>query len=425
MQYVWEHRLWNPPSITTNDGRTVRIIDPGRINTDAGPDFFNAKIEIDGCLWVGNVEIHCRASDWKRHGHCADKAYDSVVLHVVEKDDCPVFRSNGERIPQVEMRCSPRFYDHYASLVDAKVELPCKRVIAALSPLEKAEWVEAMAFERLQAKSNRIKRLLEHFNGSWEDACYVTLARNIGFGTNNDAFERLAMSLPLRLLRKHSDSLLQLEALFFGQAGMLDDAVRHSDDRYYEQLCREYGFLQNKFSLRRPEGLVWKSFRMRPQNFPYRRIALLAHFVEGGFRLMADLLATDGDELQLRSIFSAELTGYWQNHYSFGNESDVKSASLGNSSIDILLINTVAPLYYTYGEMTDSYDRMENAINLLEKLKPEKNSIVARFSAAGLNADSALVSQAVLQVCNEYCQPRKCLYCKVGHKLLSAAASMK
>ncbi len=171
------------------------------------------------------------------------------------------------------MRCSPRFYDHYASLVDAKVELPCKRVIAALSPLEKAEWVEAMAFERLQAKSNRIKRLLEHFYGSWEDARYVTLARNIGFGTNNDAFERLAMSLPLRLLRKHSDSLLQLEALFFGQAGMLDDAVRHSGDRYYEQLCREYGFLQNKFSLRRPEGLVWKSFRMRPQNFRYRRIA--------------------------------------------------------------------------------------------------------------------------------------------------------
>ena len=180
MQYVWEHRLWNPAGMATNDGKKIRVIDPGLRNDDAGPDFFNAKIEIDGYVWAGNVEIHYRASDWKRHGHDKDTAYDSVILHVVDKDDAPVFRSNGERIPQMVMQCSPHFTERYAALVDGKTELPCKKVIAELSPLESAEWIEAMAFERLQAKSERISQLLKLYNGNWEAACYVTFALGSG-----------------------------------------------------------------------------------------------------------------------------------------------------------------------------------------------------------------------------------------------------
>ena len=423
MQYVWEHRLWNPAGMTTNDGKKVRVIDPGLRNDDAGPDFFNAKVEIDGCVWAGNVEIHYRASDWKRHGHDKDAAYDSVVLHVVDKDDAPVFRSNGERIPQMVMQCSPRFTERYAALVDGKVELPCKHVIASLSALESAEWVEAMAFERLQAKSERIRQLLSLYNGNWVAVCYVTFARNIGFGTNNDAFERLAKSLPLQLLHKHSDSLTQIEALFFGQAGMLDDPSRHTDNRYYQQLCREYSFLKNKFSLRQPEGLIWKSFRMRPQNFPCRRIALLARYVEGNFRLMSDLLDADGDIEKLRKLFAVTLTGYWGNHYSFSGTSPLQESSqvLGRSSVDVILINTVVPLYYAYGTVTDNYGRVESAVNILEQLKPENNRITALFTNAGMKIDNALASQAIIEVRNSYCNPRKCLYCRVGHKLLSAA----
>lgn len=424
MQYIWEHRLWNPAEMTTNDGRKVRVIDPGTRNTDAGPDFFNAKVEIDGCMWAGNIEIHVRASDWHRHGHDCDKAYDSVILHVVEKEDAPVCRSNGERIPQLVMRCTPQFADRYTALVGGKTELPCRAAIAALTPLEAAEWVQSLAFERLQEKTRRIKDLLERYHGSWEDVCYITFARNIGFGTNNDAFERLAKSLPLQLLHKHSDSLLQLEALFFGQAGLLD-ASRHTDDRYYQQLCREYGFLANKFSLRAPQDLIWKSFRMRPQNFPWRRVALLAHYVCGGFRMMADILEAKGDEKRLRSLFSAELTGYWSNHFSFSHASPEPTAAIGRGSADILLINTAAPLYYAYAELTDNYDWAERAVSLLEGLKPERNHISALFSSAGMKIDNALVSQAVIQLRNAYCIPRKCLFCQVGHKLLSASPAPK
>lgn len=215
MQYMWEHRLWGARELATNDGRRVRVIDPGRRNTDAGPDFFNAKVEIDGCLWAGNVEIHYRASDWHRHGHDDDPAYDTVVLHVVAKDDAPVVRANGERIPQMVMECTAEIADRYAALVNSTVELPCRQVIREMTSLDVAEWVQSLIFERLADKSRRVKGLLDRFHGSWEDTCYVTLARTIGFGTNSDAFELLAKSLPLNLLHKHADSLLQLEALFF------------------------------------------------------------------------------------------------------------------------------------------------------------------------------------------------------------------
>lgn len=217
MQYMWEHRLWGARELATNDGRRVRVIDPGRRNTDAGPDFFNAKVEIDGCLWAGNVEIHYRASDWHRHGHDDDPAYDTVVLHVVAKDDAPVVRANGERIPQMVMECTAEIADRYAALVNSTVELPCRQVIREMTSLDVAEWVQSLIFERLADKSRRVKGLLDRFHGSWEDTCYVTLARTIGFGTNSDAFELLAKSLPLNLLHKHADSLLQLEALFSGR----------------------------------------------------------------------------------------------------------------------------------------------------------------------------------------------------------------
>ena len=216
MQYIWEYRLWNPTSMQTNDGKEVRIIDPGHRNSDAGPDFFNAKIEIDGYLWVGNVEIHYRATDWKRHGHDNDPAYDSVILHVVEKDDAPVFRTNGERIPQMVMHCSPQFNKQYSELVNAKVELPCKRCISNLSSIEKAGWIQSMSLERLIAKGKRIEAYLDSYRGDWESVCFVTLARALGFGTNSDPFERLAKSLPLTMMHKHSDSIFQLEALLFG-----------------------------------------------------------------------------------------------------------------------------------------------------------------------------------------------------------------
>ena len=420
LQYIWQHKLWLSEDMVTNDGRRVRVIDPGLLNTNAGPDFFNAKVEIDGHLWVGNVEIHVRASDWKRHHHDEDPAYDSVILHVVEKDDAPVHRINGELIPQVELRVSPRFNECYDRLINATVELPCAARIKEVPQLTVTEWIEALAFERLHGKVDRVRELYDRYNGSWEDICYVMLARTLGFGINNDAFERLARVTPLRLLHKHSDSILQVEALLFGQAGLLNGA--HDSETYYQQLTREYAFLANKFSLRPIEGSAWRLFRSRPQNFPYRRIALLAQFVHGGFNLMNDILDAAGDTSALRELFDVELSGYWATHYSFGKPSPSAGRALSSGSIDIVLINVVAPLYYARGEMTDDYTMTDRAIELLEDLRPERNSIVTMFQNAGIRCDNALTSQALIQLRRSYCEARKCIYCRLGHRLLATDA---
>lgn len=420
MQYVWKHRLWRSEDMVTNTGKKVRVVDPGLLNTDAGPDFFNAKIEIDGHMWVGNVEMHYRATDWKRHHHDSDKAYDSVILHVVAKDDAPVRRTNGELIPQLVLEVSPQFNADYASLVGATIEVPCATKIKQVPHLTIVEWVEGLAFERLHGKVERIHQLLDSFNGSWEDVCYVTLARNFGFGINNDAFERLARRTPLRLLGKHSDSVLQIEALLFGQAGMLD-AQKPGMDSYYSQLCTEYAFLSNKFQLTPMEKESWKLFRIRPQNFPYRRIAMLAQFIEGGFRMMNRILETEGEK-EMRALFEVELSGYWTKHYTFGKPNERATATLSRSSIDIILINTVAPLLYAYGELTGSYEMTDKAIKLLEDLRAESNSIVSHFVAYGIDCPDALTSQALVQLKREYCDARKCIYCKIGHHLLSKAA---
>lgn len=420
MQYVWKHRLWRSEDMVTNTGKKVRVVDPGLLNTDAGPDFFNAKIEIDGHMWVGNVEMHYRATDWKRHHHDSDKAYDSVILHVVAKDDAPVRRTNGELIPQLVLEVSPQFNADYASLVGATIEVPCATKIKQVPHLTIVEWVEGLAFERLHGKVERIHQLLDSFNGSWEDVCYVTLARNFGFGINNDAFERLARRTPLRLLGKHSDSVLQIEALLFGQAGMLD-AQKPGKDSYYNQLCTEYAFLSNKFQLTPMEKESWKLFRIRPQNFPYRRIAMLAQFIEGGFRMMNRILEAEGEK-EMRALFEVELSGYWTKHYTFGKPNDRATATLSRSSIDIILINTVAPLLYAYGELTGNYEMTDKAIKLLEDLRAESNSIVSHFVAYGIDCPDALTSQALVQLKREYCDARKCIYCKIGHHLLSKAA---
>ena len=420
MQYVWKHRLWRSEDMVTNTGKKVRVVDPGLLNTVAGPDFFNAKIEIDGHMWVGNVEMHYRATDWKRHHHDSDKAYDSVILHVVAKDDAPVRRTNGELIPQLVLEVSPQFNADYASLVGATIEVPCATKIKQVPHLTIVEWVEGLAFERLHGKVERIHQLLDSFNGSWEDVCYVTLARNFGFGINNDAFERLARRTPLRLLGKHSDSVLQIEALLFGQAGMLD-AQKPGMDSYYNQLCTEYAFLSNKFQLTPMEKESWKLFRIRPQNFPYRRIAMLAQFIEGGFRMMNRILEAEGEK-EMRALFEVELSGYWTKHYTFGKPNERATATLSRSSIDIILINTVAPLLYAYGELTGNYEMTDKAIKLLEDLRAESNSIVSHFVAYGIDCPDALTSQALVQLKREYCDARKCIYCKIGHHLLSKAA---
>lgn len=419
MQYIWQHRLIDTMHLTTTDGRRVQLIDPGRLNRDAGPDFFNAKIRIDGDMWVGNIEIHYRASDWHRHHHHTDKAYDSVILHVVEIDDTGVTRTNGEVIPQLVMRAAPTLRGDFTKLVENAPDLSCGERIPTLDPFFITDWLNSLSLERLQSKCERIDSWLALYKGSWEEVCYVTLSRNMGFGINGDAFERLARSLPLAFLQKHADSIFQIEAFLLGQAGLL--AERRDDDNYYTRLLNEYSFLQNKFGLTPLPNSAWKFFRLRPANFPHRRLAMLAQYIYGGFSLFAKLCNAESID-ELRALFQVQLSGYWDTHYTFDSTSPASTSVLGKPAIDIILINTVAPLLYAYGCHIGNNHYTDRAQWIWESLRPEQNNIVRRFAAVGIEAKSALDSQAIIQLYNEYCQNRKCLYCRIGHKLLSRTA---
>lgn len=420
MQYVWQFRLWPTADMVTVDGERIEVLDPGVLNTDAGPDFFNAKVMIGGQLWIGNVEIHIRASDWMRHGHATDPAYDSVVLHVVERDDAPVYRSDGQKIPQMVMTCAADFSQRYHQMVNNPArELPCAPELGAVPGLCVSDWVTALGFERMQAKADRVLDMLERSNGSWANAIYVTAARALGFGVNAEPFELLALTTPLRDMLRHSDSSLALEAMLFGQAGMLGEGAAEDGD-YPARLADEYRFMAAKYGLAPSPNIMWKMARMRPQNSPHRRIAALAAMVRGGFAMGSRLLAVES-EADARALFDISLSGFWAQHYNF-TAAGAGARAFSQSSISVLIINVAVPVLYAYGTFVNDRRRQELAVDLLQSLKPERNSITDIFERAGLKIADAFASQAFIQLRKEYCLPRKCLYCRIGHKLLSAKA---
>lgn len=422
LQYLWQHRLCEPCDMSTADGRRFQVIDPGRHNTDAGPDFFNAKIEIDGRVWAGNVEIHVRASDWRRHRHHLDAAYDSVILHVVGENDMQVCRADGSPIPTFVMPYTADYRARYDALVADPSRLPCMADLARIDTIYVTDWVTALGYERLYAKSDRVGRYLERLGGDWFSAAYVTLARALGFSTNSDAFERLAFATPLRAMLRHRGDMASVEGLLFGQAGFLTaDCADESDREYVESLRREYEFMCRKYDIAQPSPLGWRMARMRPPNFPHRRIALLAALINGSFEFGRQFhhIRTEDDARRLLQI---DLQGYWVNHYNFGGASACAPRALSADSLRSLMINAVVPLLYAYGLQCGSDNHCAAAVDLLERLQPEHNSVVSVFTDAGIACDNAFSSQALIQLRREYCEPRKCLYCRLGHRILASRA---
>lgn len=420
MQYVWQHRLWTEAKLTTTEGEPVEVLDPGLLNHDAGPDFFNAKLRIGTRMWAGNVELHLRASDWHRHGHSADPAYHTVILHVVGKDDAVVTRPDGTPVPQLVIACSDEFLDQYRSLVDTPAaNLPCAKALPDVPHIYVSDWLTSLTLERLQDKAARVVSLVSSGGGDWQHAIYVTLARTMGFGKNSDAFERLALATPLRYLRKHADNPLTVEAILLGQAGFLDNlSAEAAAEPYVHKLVDEYKFMSTKFSLAQPRDPGWKMGRMRPGNFPLRRVATLARFVCSGFSAAGKMLATSTIE-QARAIFDIDLTGYWAHRCGFGHENTSGTKAFSRSSIDLLIINVLVPVLYAYGMTYGREDLMERAVGLLQQLPPESNTIVRLFGQAGIACPDAFASQALVQLRRQYCEPRKCLYCRIGHRILS------
>lgn len=418
LHYVWRHRLFPLRPLYTTDGRALEVVDPGLPNTDAGPDFFNAKVRVDGTLWVGNVEVHERASDWLRHGHDRDRAYDNVVLHVVGDADAEVCRTDGHPVPQLLLPCPDEVRCHYDELRQSDVFPPCRAVLTSLPLLKVHAWLSALLAERLRRKADAIGVRLRQNGNHWEDAFFVTLARNFGFGLNADAFEAWALRLPLRDVAKHRDSLFQIEALFFGLAGLLDDEPACVADEYPASLLREYRYLQHKFTL--PASLPrdrWRFLRLRPSGFPHVRLAQLAAI----YRQQEGLLSRAMESATLdeaRRLFVAETSPYWNTHYRFGAPSACCPKRLGAGAVDLIVLNTVIPFLYAYGQHRSDENLCARAARFLEELRAEDNSIIRQWAAAGLPVRTAADSQALLQLKAAYCDRHDCLRCRFGYEYL-------
>lgn len=421
LHYVWKHRIFPLRQLVTTDGQSVEVVDTGLYNTDSGPDFFNAKVKIGSTLWVGNVELHRRSSDWFVHAHDRDPRYDNVVLHVAETVDAEVMCHNGNRPPQMQLSVPENVLCNYEELLSVDKYPPCRKAIAAMSRIEIHSWMSALLAERLGQKNLAIERRVERCGGSWEDALFVTLARNYGFGTNGEAFETWASTVGLNHAAHHRDNLFQIEALFFGQAGLLDDAsVPRSHrceslaDDYYGRLKTEYAYLAHKFSIAPMDFRQWRFLRMRPQNFPYIRLSQLARLYHSRRATLRSLVEADTFDA-VRRLLTTEVTPYWRTHYVFGVESVESDKSLSRSSVDLLVVNTVVPMLFAYGRYKGSERLCDRAMGFLEQLRAEDNTIVRVWSECGLSAENAGDSQALIQLKKAYCDPKECLRCRIGH----------
>ena len=414
LHYVWKHKIFPLKELKTTTGQQVEVIDTGLANTDAGPDFFNAKLKLDGVLWIGNIEIHERSSDWFKHGHHADAGYNSVILHIASEIDTEISRSNGERIPQIQLICPEAVRTNYKELLETASYPPCYRIIPSLSPFTAHSWMSALQMERFEQKATLLNERLKRCQGNWEDAFFITLARNFGFGLNGDAFETWAHRLPFRAVDKHRNDLFQIEAIFFGQAGILEDS---DGDGYYLRLKKEYTYLQHKFGLIPMDASLWRFLRLRPANFPHIRIAQLACLYHRAYGLLSRIMETE--TLQgVRDILKGGTSEYWLTHYTFGGSSPSRPKTLSNTSLDLLIINTVVTFLYAYGLHKGNRVLCARAGSFLEELKAENNYITRMWEQCGMKTSNAADSQALIQLKKEYCDKKKCLYCRIGYEYL-------
>jgi len=400
LHYIWKFRLFKQQNLLTDCGLAVEIISNGLHNHHAGPDFENALIRIGNTTWAGNVEIHIRSSDWERHNHQSDPAYNNVILHVVYVCDKEVFRENGTSVPQLSIQEIPEtVIRNYENLMHGLNWIPCERHLASVDEFHIKSWLYRVLVERLEHKSENLKEVLAEYKGSWDDGFYVILARNFGFKTNALPFELLARSLPQQVLAKHKNNSLQIEALVFGQAGFLEQ--RFADD-YPKRLKREYGFLRKKYALTPIDQYTWKYMRLRPQNFPCVRLAQFAALVLKSSHLFSRILEVTNAGIIASLFFNLEINSYWNSHYRFDVISENSFKQIGNQSINNILINTVAVSLFAYGRHIGQQRFINRSIELLEQIPAESNQVINRFSELGFKPRNADHSQALIQLKQSY-----------------------
>ena len=416
LHYLWKHKKILANSLKTTKGELVSIINVGEHNHNTGPDFFNAQLKIGEQLWAGNLEIHIKSSDWYLHNHETDVNYDNVILHVVWEHDTEIFRKDNTKIPTLELKhyVPQDALNGYQKLFNNNRKwINCENDFASTPEFIMTNWLERLYFERLERKANEITALLHENTNNWESVLFKMLFKNFGLKVNGDAFASIANSFDFSIIRKQQSNLLSLEALLFGQAGLLEDDCQEA---YFLELAKEYQFLKQKFTLTNTNVTPLQFFRLRPPNFPTIRMSQLANMYYLHQNLFSKIIAANTLN-EFYTLFTVETSAFWETHYTFGKPSKVSKKKVTKAFVDLLLINTIIPIKFSYAkQLGKTID--EEIIRMLQQITSEKNSIVDKFNGLKKVSHSALESQALLQLKNEYCDKNKCLKCAVGNSLL-------
>ncbi|MDT8392441.1 MAG: DUF2851 family protein [Bacteroidales bacterium] len=413
--FLWKYRSLKP-GLNTTKGELLEIIDPGQHNHDSGPDFLMAKIRIGNTLWAGNVEIHIRGSDWYRHGHQSDSAYNNVVLHIVAENDIIARNQAGHELQTLCLKDAYRseLLERYNKIIKNLLWVPCMHMINRVERIIILNTIHAKAIERLQEKSILVQDELKKCNNDWEECCYRLISKQFGSKINTSPFEMLAETIPAKILMKHHHDLTQLESLLFGQSGLLNTRSR---ENYPKNLKKEHHFLAAKYGLTPMPGYLWKFMRLRPAAFPGLRIAQLAYLYHLHQSVFQELLEKKSIAAAV-AFFELEASTYWDHHYHFNKKSKYQKKRFGLQATHLLLINAIVPLVYLYGEQMNKGELCERAVAFMESLPPEGNAVVRRWKGLGIEVSNALETQGLLQMKKALCDARLCLECPIGHALL-------
>lgn len=414
LQFIWKNKLFKQENLVAETGETIQIFSIGEQNLDSGPDFFNAKIKINDTIWAGNIEVHVNASDWNAHNHSKDKAYGNVILHVVYNYDKDIFVRENEKLSTLKLDFEAELYEKYLEYKTDLNNIHCINDFHKVDSFIVENWITRLVVERLERKSSEIQNLLEKSTNDWENVFYQIIGRSFGFKINSFPFEQLTASLPLKILAKHKNNLTQIEALLFGQAGFLEENI---EDEYFQSLKKEYLFLKAKYKLNSIEKHLWKFMRTRPANFPTIRVAQFAKLIFQSSKLLSKILESKSTK-ELKFFFDVDTSDYWKTHFQFGKENVEKEKSIGEASVNSIIINTVVPFLFIYGKAKDNEDIKQRALTILSEIEAEKNSIVNDWQKVGFKPKNAFYSQALLQLSNEYCKFSHCLKCQIGNSII-------
>jgi hypothetical protein len=415
LHYLWKYRLLKP-NLQLVTGEACEVLDVGIHNHNAGPDFFNARIKIEDTIWAGNVEVHLKSSDWFAHKHHLDKAYENVILHVVRQNDKKLYRKNGQVLPTIEIKEDdhPEMFKRYVDFMTNRNWVACEKSLNRVDRFVINSWLDRMMIERLEEKALEIESQLHFNHNNWEQTFYEFLARNFGFKVNALPFDLLAKSLPMTYLGKHKNHRLQIEALLFGQAGLLNPGFK---DDYPRQLQAEYNFLKEKYMLTPLDHHIWRFMRLRPSNFPTIRIAQFADLINKSSHLFSKILEAKSLK-EFISLFDVSVSDYWRNHYLFDKPSVVRNKNLGITAIHLIIINTVIPFIFVYGKNRKDQGLIDRSLRYLDQLPGEVNAVIRKWETLGMGARTAFNTQALIELKSNYCNHKKCLHCAIGNDLL-------